>query len=94
MMADSQTLRRNISRDISDYRLVPYRVAEGVLKQPRWREILDDIIVKYAKGTSYGRDIANRRGKLSRFLGIFGQIASGDLDGAHLSLVNAEGGRR
>lgn len=94
MLADSQNLRRNISRDISDYRLVPYRVAEGALKQPRWREILNDLLVRYAKGTSYGRDIANRRGKLSRFLGIFGQIASGDLDGAHLSLINAEGGRR
>lgn len=93
-MAESQSLRRNISRDISDYRLVPYRVAEGVLRQPRWREILDDIIVKYAQGTSYGREVASRRGKLSRFLSIFGQIASGDLEGAHLSLVNAEGARR
>ena len=94
MMSESQTLRRNISRDISDYRLVPYRVAEGVLRQPRWREHLDDLLVRYAKGTSYGREVANRRGKLSRFLGIFGQIASGDLEGSHQSLVSAEGGRR
>ncbi len=94
LMAESQSLRRNISRDISDYRLVPFRVAEAVLKQPRWREFLDDLLVKYAKGTSYGREVANRRGKLSRFLGIFGQISSGDVEGAHLSLVNAEGGRR
>lgn len=94
MMAENSGLRRNISRDISDYRLVPFRVGEAVLKQARWREILDDLLMKYAKATSYGREVANRRGKLSRFLGIFGQIASGDLDGAHLSLVNAEGGRR
>ena len=94
MMAENSGLRRNISRDISDYRLVPFRVSEAVLKQPRWRELLDDLLMKYAKGTSYGREVANRRGKLARFLGIFGQIASGDLDGAHLSLVNAEGGRR
>jgi hypothetical protein len=94
MMAENQGLRRNISRDISDFRLVPFRVGEAVLKQPRWREILDDLLIKYAKGTSYGREVANRRGKLARFLSIFGQIASGDLDGAHLSLVNAEGGRR
>jgi hypothetical protein len=94
MMGESQTLRRNISRDISDYRLVPYRVAEAVLRQPRWREYLDDLLVRYAKSTSYGREVSNRRGKLARFLAIFGQIASGDLDGSHLSLVNAEGGRR
>ncbi len=94
MMGESQNLRRTLSRDISDYRLVPYRIGEAVLKQPRWREFLDDIIVRYAKGTSYGRAISARRGKLSRFLGIFGQISAGDLEGAHLSLVNAEGGRR
>lgn len=94
MLAENSGLRRNISRDISDYRLVPFRVAEAVLKQPRWREFLDDLLVRYAKSTSYGREVASRRGKLSRFLSIFGQIASGDLDGSHLALVNAEGGRR
>ncbi len=94
MMGESASRRRNISRDISNYRLVPFRISEAVLKQPRWREFLDDLLVKYAKSTSYGRTVAGRRGKLSRFLGIFGQISSGDLDGAHLSLVNAEGPRR
>jgi hypothetical protein len=94
MMGENAGLRRNISRDISDYRLVPFRVGEAVVKQPRWREILDDLLMKYAKGTSYGREVAGRRGKLARFLAVFGQIASGDVDGAHLSLVNAEGGRR
>ena len=93
-MNESQNLRRTISRDISDYRLVPYRAAEAVLKQPRWREFLDDLLVKYAASTSYGREVAGRRGKLARFLSIFAQIAQGDVDGAHLSLVNAEGGRR
>lgn len=94
MMGENQKLRRNISRDISNYRLVPFRIGEAVLRQARWREYLDDLLVRYAKGTSYGRAVAARRGKLARFLGIFGQIASGDLNGADVSLVNAEGGRR
>ena len=94
MMAETRRLRRNISRDISDYRLVPYRAAEAVLKQARWRKILDNFAVKYAKSTSYGRGVANRRGKLARFVSIFTQIATGDLDGAHASLVDAEGRRR
>lgn len=93
-MAESSNLRRNLSRDISDYRLVPFRVAEAVHKQPRWREILDDLLVKYAKSTSYGRAVASRRGKLARYLSIFASIASGDLEGAHRSLVEAEPGRR
>ncbi|MEK7234286.1 MAG: hypothetical protein AAB268_10755 [Elusimicrobiota bacterium] len=94
MLAANQSLRRNVSRNISNYRLVPFRIGEAALRQPRWREFLDNLLVKYAKYTSYGRDVSNRRDKLSRFLGIFGQIASGDPEGAHLSVVNAEGGRR
>lgn len=94
MLAENSGLRRNISRDVSDYRLVPFRVGEAVLKQPRWREILDDLLVRYLKSTSYGREVAIRRGKLARFLSIFGQIAAGDTNGSHLALVNAEGGRR
>lgn len=93
MMGENQGLRRNISRDISNYRLVPLRINEAVLRQARWREYLDDLLMRYAQGTSYGRAVAVRRGKLSRFLGIFGQIASGDLNGANVSLVNAEGPR-
>ena len=94
MMGESARLRGTLSRDISDYRLVPFRVGEAVLKQPRWREMLDNLLVRYASSTSYGQAVASRRGKLSRFLSIFGQIAVGDLAGAHLALVNAEGGRR
>ncbi len=94
MTGENGRLRGNLSRDISDYRLVPLRISEAVLKQARWREILDDLLARYAASTSYGRAVASRRGKLSRFLAIFGQVASGDIAGAHLSLVNAEGGRR
>ncbi len=93
-MAESAGLRRNLSRDVSDYRLVPFRVAEAVHKQPRWREIVDDILVKYAKSTSYGRAVAVRRGKLARFLSIFGLIASGDSEAARRSLLEVEPGRR
>lgn len=94
MTGENSRLRGSLSRDISDYRLVPLRVSEAVLKQPRWREFLDDLLARYAASTSYGRAVVSRRGKLSRFLRIFGQVASGDIEGAHLSLVNAEGGRR
>ena len=93
ILSENQPLRRNLSRDISDYRLVPYRIAQSRLRQARWRSLLDDLLITYASKTSYGRAVAARRGNLSRFLGIFDQIASGDLEAAHMSLVNAEGGR-
>lgn len=94
MRGDNSVLRRNLSRDIADYRLVPYRIGESLNRQARWREFVDDLLIKYATSTIYGRAIASRRGKLQHFLGVFGQIASGDLEGAHNSLVNAESGRR
>ncbi len=92
-LAESRGLRRNLSRDISNYRLVPDQVAKALFKQPRWREILDDVVVRYARSTSYGRAVSRRRGKLARFLILFGQIASGDPEGAHRSLINAESGQ-
>ena len=94
IMKESRPLRRNLSHGISDYRLVPYQIGQSHVRQARWREYLDDFFVKYAASSSYGRAVAARRGKLSRLLYVFGQIASGDLEGAHLSPVNAEGGRR
>lgn len=90
MMGDNAALRRNLSRNISDYRLVPHRIGESLNRQARWREWIDNLLVKYAAPTSYGRAVASRREKLSRYLVIFGLIASGDLETAHISLVNAE----
>ncbi|MBI3289223.1 MAG: hypothetical protein HYZ74_06870, partial [Elusimicrobia bacterium] len=42
-IAKNQSLRRNLSRDISDYRLIPYRIAESTVRQARWRALLDDL---------------------------------------------------
>ena len=40
-------------------------MAQATRQQARWRRLLDDLIVKYAKSTSYGRAISERRGNLS-----------------------------
>ncbi len=77
-LKENSSLRRNFSRDLSDYRLVPYHIGQLLVRQARWREYLDNFLVKYAAGTSYGRAVAARRGKLLRLLDIFGQIASDD----------------
>jgi hypothetical protein len=90
-MAEGQTQRRHLTRDISDYRVVPYRVAEAVLRQPRWRVHLDDLLVRFAGSTQYGQAVRTRRGRLASFLGIFEQIGSGELERAHQSLVAVDG---
>ncbi len=94
MINENTSLRRKIMRDMADYRFVPVRIAAVAIKQARWQKIIDEMIVKYAKFTPYGRAIASRRDKFSRYLYIFGQIASGDISGAHLSLVNSESAYR
>ena len=78
IMKENRSLRRNLSRDISDYRLVPYHIRQSLVRQARWREYLDNFLVKYAASTSYGRAVAARRGKLTRLLDAFAKIASGN----------------
>ncbi|MBI4061700.1 MAG: hypothetical protein HY403_09745 [Elusimicrobia bacterium] len=77
MMSESRDLRRGLSRDISDYRLLPFRIGETAARRPRWREVLDRLAAKYARFTSYGREAAERRGRRSRLLAIFEQVAAG-----------------
>ncbi len=81
-IADNQALRKTLSRDIADYRVVPFKVAEAVHKQARWREILDNLAVKYASSTSYAKEVSRRRGRLSRSLNAFALIAQGDVERA------------
>jgi hypothetical protein len=81
-IAENQTIRKTLSRDIADYRVVPFKVAEAVHKQARWREILDNLAVKYAASTSYAKEVSRRRGRLSRSLSAFAFIAQGDVERA------------
>ncbi len=93
LVAQNQDLKRSLGRDIDDFTRVPYRLGEAMVEQPRWRVWLDDLAVKWAPTLDYSRGVALRRGRLARFLTVFGLIASGDDDGAHARLVGETGGR-
>jgi hypothetical protein len=92
LIAENQNLKRNLGRDIDDFTRVPYRISEASVVQPRWRVWADDLAVKWAPSLAYSRGVALRRGRLSRFLAVFGMIASGDDNGAHAALVGETGG--
>ncbi|OGS40354.1 MAG: hypothetical protein A2506_11730 [Elusimicrobia bacterium RIFOXYD12_FULL_66_9] len=94
LVADNRSLRRNLLRDVEVFARVPWRIHESLVVQPRWREVLDGMAFKWAPGTAFARAVALRRSRLSRYLGIFSQVAAGDLDAAARSFASAEPVRR
>ncbi|MDE2143405.1 MAG: hypothetical protein KGJ84_13440, partial [Elusimicrobia bacterium] len=93
LVADNRDLKANLTRDVEDYGRTPFRIADARVVQPRWREMMDDAAVKWAPSLAYSRDVARRRGSLARLLSVFGMISAGDADGAHVAIVNENGGR-
>jgi hypothetical protein len=89
LVAENRDVKRTLARDIGDYSRVPFDVAESLLTQPRWREWLDDLAVKWAPSLPYSRAVAFRRGRLARDMNVFGLIASGDADAAHAAFAAA-----
>ena len=87
LVVENRGLKKNLFRDIDDFSRVPFQIAESLLRQPRWREWLDDFAVRWAPNLSYSRAVALRRGRLSHLLNAFGLIASGDAEAAHASLL-------
>lgn len=94
LVAANRSLRRNLLRDTIVFSRVPWRIAGSRARQTRWREILDNLAMKWAPGTAFARAAALRRERLSRYLGVFSQVASGDLDAAAQSFSCAEPVRR
>lgn len=92
LVAENHDLKNNLTRDVEDFSRTPWRIGESLVAQPHWRDMLDDMAVKWAPSLSYSRGVALRRGRLSRLLGVFSMIAGGDANGAHNALINETGG--
>lgn len=93
LMAENRDLKANLGRDVDDLSRAPFRIADARVSQPRWRDYLDDFAVRWAPTLEYSRGVAFRRGRLTRLLGVYTMIASGDANGAHNALINETGGR-
>ena len=82
LTASERSARKSLERDIPVYARVPFRVAGALTAQARWREWLDDLAVRWAPSTDYARAVTERRGRLTRWLSAFGEIARGDFAAA------------
>ncbi|MFI5363150.1 MAG: hypothetical protein ACHQ49_14380 [Elusimicrobiota bacterium] len=89
LVAENQTLKRNLSRDVDDYSRVPFAIASALVVQPRWRVMLDNLAITWTPRLDYSRGVIARRRGLASSMNIFGLIASGDAEGAHIALSAA-----
>ena len=91
LVARNQSLRRNLSRNTEIFSRVPWRIKESSFpRRPRWREILDDLALRWAPGTAFARAAAHRREGRGPYLETFLQVAAGELDAAARSFSLAE----
>lgn len=90
LQAENGALRRELSRDVSDYSKVPFRLNEARLVQARWRVYAEDLAIRWVPSSSFAKTAAERRGRLGRYRDIFLKIATGDLLNARALLSAAE----
>ncbi len=93
LVAENRELKANLGRDVEDFSRTPFKIGDARVVQPRWREMMDDMAVKWVPTLAYSREVALRRGRLTRLLSVFSLIASGEANDAHVALVNENGGR-
>lgn len=87
-LAQNTVLRRDLSRNIRDFTAVPYRLLQAHTPRPRWRQWLDELIMRLLPSNSYSRALKNRAEHKARLADVFVKIAAGDLDAAHAVLAS------
>ncbi|MBI5881659.1 MAG: hypothetical protein HZB91_00910 [Elusimicrobia bacterium] len=86
LLGENAVLRKNLSRNISDYTATPLRLAASRRVRPRWRQILDDLLLRFFPSSSYALSLKKDETQTARFRDVFLKIAAGDLDAAHAIL--------
>lgn len=89
-LAKNGVLRKDLSRNIGDFVNTAFRLASGRQVKPRWRELLDSLVVKYLPASERGRLLAREQREQALLHDVFEKIASGDLEAAHTMLASSE----
>lgn len=89
-LAKNGLLRKDLSRNISDFVNTAFRLASGREVKPRWRELLDSLFVKYLPNSERGRLLAREQRHQALLRDVFEKIAAGDLEAAHTMLASSE----
>lgn len=82
-------LRKDLHERVADYVATPFRLSSLVVSQPRWRELVDEWVLKLLPGTAYGRQLRSRKAQTDVLKDVFAKIALGDLEAAHTILVSS-----
>lgn len=84
---ENSQARRVLSRNIADYRAVPYHLLALDEPKPKWRETLDEYAKRWAPNLAYSRRLLAIDASKEKLKDVFVRIASGDLDAAHTILA-------
>lgn len=86
---ENANLRRNLSRNIADFRAVPYHLLSLESPKPHWRELIDQYVVQFLPSLAYSRQLRAVQARRDKLKDVFIKIAMGDLDAAH-TILSAE----
>lgn len=90
LLAQNGVLRKDLLRDIRDYVNTPYRLAGAARPRPRWRRLLEDLLMRSLPSHPYSRKLKLQAGQKALLADVFLKIAAGDLDAAHTILASYE----
>lgn len=78
LQADSAMIKKDLSRDIADWKTAPRLVVESLVVQARWRRIAEDLALRYLPRSSFAKSAVARRSRLEAAVAAFRAIAVGD----------------
>ena len=92
-LAQAGPLRKDLMRNIEDFRATAYRFDQTADMRPGWRRTLDGYAERLLPGSGYAQGL--RRGRRAHDLlkDVFVKIASGDFEAAHTVLASYEPAR-
>lgn len=90
LAASGAQKRKDLPRYARDYVSTAYNLAMLHRPQPRWRQVLDDLVMRWLPNTEQGQALIRRSGQKRLLIDVFEKIARGDLEAAHTILASYE----
>lgn len=83
---ESAWMRKDLGRDIETYRGAAFRLAGAHVSKPRWRELLERLLIRFFPSLPYSRSLIASQREVDLLKDVFLKIASGDMNSAHAAL--------
>jgi hypothetical protein len=92
-LAEAGRLRRNLLRNIDDYRMTAFRLHASIDRRPGWRRTLDGYWERFLPSSGHAKALRLERRGRELLKDVFVKIAQGQLDAAHTVLESYEPAR-